>query len=126
MTARLPLRSAPRVSCLRNGVGRLLGGWYHPDFPAYGVEQVTGPLFDGLADQSRLLRLTVREGAAITLPAIEDLIADRLGQQAVAGASDTAMLEQARLMFTLAKELDCTYLARRIVEEGGDPSLIGL
>ena len=86
--------------------GRLLGGFYHPDFPAYAIEQVSGPLFDGRSDQQRLLRLQVREGNSIVLPAIEDLIADRLAQHSVASGSDDSRLLQARALLRLAKEVD--------------------
>lgn len=102
-----------------------LGGWYHPDFPAYAVEQVSGGYFDGRADKARCLKLMVRDGNAIVLPAIEDMIADRLGQHEVAGG-DMAMLEQAKALFTMAEGLDGIYLIRRIREEGGNPALLGL
>lgn len=100
-------------------------GWYHPEFPAYAVEQVSGGYFDGRADKARCLKLIVRDGNAIVLPAIEDMIADRLGQHEVAGG-DMAMLEQALALFRMAEGLDATYLERRIRDEGGNPALIGL
>jgi hypothetical protein len=104
--------------------GRLLRGFYHPGFPAYGVEQVSGPLFDGRADPERLLKLEVREGNSIVLPAIEDLIADRLAQHNVASKGDSSRLFQARALLRMAKEVDRHYLIRRIEEEGGDASLL--
>jgi hypothetical protein len=67
----------------------------------------------------------VRGNSSIVLPAVEDLIADRLGQHEVSQGDD-AMLEQAKALFTMAKDLDATYLKRRISEEGGNPGLIGL
>jgi len=103
----------------------LPGGWYHPDFPAYGVEQVSGGYFDGKADKERCLRLIVRDGSAIVLPAIEDLIADRLGQHEVS-QGDASMLEQAKALYTIAQGLDLTYLVRRIEDEGGNPAHLGL
>jgi hypothetical protein len=106
--------------------GFLLGGFYHPDYRAYGVQQVSGALFDGLADQTRLVRMIVREELALVLPAIEDMIADRLGQHAVAPASDDSRLRQAKMLFRLAAKPDIDYLRRRITEEGGDPALLGL
>lgn len=106
-------------------VGKLYGGYYHPGFPRYGVELVAGPLFDGRADPERLIRLTARDGS-IVVPSIEDLIADRLGQFAVASASDESRLNQARALLRMAKGIDRHYLTRRIVEEGGDPTLLGL
>lgn len=105
--------------------GHGLGGWYHPDFPSYAVEQVSGGYFDGKAERARCLRITVRDDASIVLPAIEDMIADRLGQHAVSGGDD-AMFEQAKALFTMAEGLDVTYLQRRIREEGGNPALLGL
>ena len=62
----------------------------------------------------------------VTLPAIEDLIADRLGQHAVASPTDTTRLEQAQALFSQADGSDEAYLVRRIIEDGGDPALLGL
>jgi len=107
-------------------VGHGLGGFYHPAYPAYGVEQVSGSLFDGRSDRARLIKLIVRDGSAIVLPSIEDLIADRLAQHAVASASDDSRLMQARELLRIAKEIDGFYLKRRIIEESGDPTLLGL
>ncbi len=101
------------------------GGWYHPAHPQFAVEQVSGGYFDGRADKARCLKLVVRENAAIVLPAIEDMIADRLGQHEVAGG-DPSMLEQARALYVLAEGLDIAYLYRRIVEESGNPAHLGL
>ncbi len=36
--------------------GKLRVGFYHPDHPNFGYQQVTGPLFDGLSDENRLVR----------------------------------------------------------------------
>ncbi len=102
-----------------------LGGWYHPDHPQFAVEQVSGGYFDGLGEKERCLKLSMREGAAIVLPAIEDIIADRLGQHEVAGG-DTSMFEQAKALYAMANGLDISYLFRRITEEGGNPALLGL
>lgn len=101
------------------------GGWYHPDHPQFGVEQVSGAYFDGRADKARCLKLIVSEDAAIVLPAIEDMIADRLGQHEVAGG-DRSMLHQARALYALAEGLDLAYLYRRIDEESGNPAHLGL
>lgn len=105
--------------------GHGLGGWYHPDFPVYGVEQVSGGYFDGRGDRTRCIRLVARDGNAIVLPAIEDMIADRLGQHEVSGG-DSSMLEQAKALYTMAQDLDAKYLIRRIREEGGNPAQLGL
>lgn len=100
-------------------------GWYHLDHPQFAVEQVSGGYFDGRADRARCLKLIVRDGAALVLPAVEDMIADRLGQHEVAGG-DMSMLEQAKALFALADGLDLDYLRRRIVEETGNPEHLGL
>ena len=105
--------------------GHRLGGFYHPDCPAYGFQQVSGPLFDGRADAGRLLRVEVTPKSAVVLPSIEDMIADRLGQHAAAPASDDSRLLQARALFGVAENPDIEYLSRRIREEGGDPTLLG-
>lgn len=101
------------------------GGWYHPAHTQFAVEQVSGGYFDGRAEKARCLKLTVHGDAAIVLPAIEDMIADRLGQYEVAGG-DMSMLEQARALYALADGLDIAYLYRRIVEESGNPLNLGL
>lgn len=106
--------------------GHLLVGFYHPDHPGYGFQQVTGPLFDGRSDRGRLVRFAVTADSAVVLPAVEDLIADRLGQHAVASKTDDSRLRQARELFNLADDLDRAYLLRRIRDEGGDPALLGL
>jgi hypothetical protein len=108
--------------------GHLLVGFYHPDHPQYGFQQVSGALFDGLSEPGRLVRVIVKttEESAIVLPAIEDMIADRLGQHAVAPLSDDSRLRQARALLKLAEKPDIDYLIRRIWDEGGDPALLGL
>lgn len=107
-------------------VGRLRGGFYHPDHPEYGVELVSGPPFNGRMDRSRLLRPVFRNNHSIALPSCEDLIADRLGQHAVASPSDDSRLRQARLLLTMAQSIDMHYLECRVAEEGGDFSLLDL
>ena len=105
--------------------GKLRFGFYHPDHPSFGYQQVAGPLFDGRSDHDRLVRVTVTEaGDAVVLPAIEDLIADRLGQHSVASPTDHSRLLQAKALFKLAETLDKPYLLKRISEEGGDPALL--
>ena len=71
------------------------------------------------------MKFNVRDGSQVVLPPIEDMIADRLGQYEVSGY-DTAMLEQAKALFTIAQGLDTKYLIRRIVEESGNPAHLGL
>jgi hypothetical protein len=104
--------------------GHLLVGYYHPDHPAYGFQQVSGDLFDGLAERHRLVHILVTPQSEITLPAIEDLIADRLGQHAVASPTDDSRLRQARSLFLLGQDIDLAYLRRRVTEESGDPALL--
>ena len=48
--------------------GRLLIGFYHPDHPEYGFQQVRGSLFDGRSDRNRLVRFTVTADSAVVLP----------------------------------------------------------
>ena len=55
---------------------------------------------------------------------IEDLIADRLGQHAVASPTDDSRLRQARSLFLLGQDIDLAYLRRQVTEEGGDPALL--
>ncbi len=108
------------------GRGHLAGGFYHEFYPGYTVEQVSGPLFDGRSDGKRLIRLNVRDGSSIVIPPIEDLIADRLAQHSVASKADDSRLLQAQALFKMAEGIDRHYLKKRIVEEGGDPALVGL
>lgn len=110
-----------------NRAGKLMIGFYHPQHPEFGYQQVTGPLFDGRSDASKLIRVTLtEEGDAVMLPSIEDLIADRLAQHSVASPTDPSRLRQAEALFSLAETIDMPYLLRRIADEGGDPALIGL
>ena len=102
-----------------------LVAWYHPDFQRFAVEQVSGGYFDGKADRTKCLKLAINGDSAIVLPAVEDLIADRLAQYAVS-AGDDAMLEQAKALFALSNGLDLDYLKRRVLEEGGNVGLLGL
>lgn len=116
------LRSANFVRDER--IGRFRLGWVHPAHAGYGVESVSGDYFDGRGDRSRAVRVTLEPGKSLVLPAPEDLIADRLGQHAVASASDPSRLEQARALAALAVALDREYLRRRIIEDGGDPAAL--
>jgi hypothetical protein len=104
--------------------GFLKVGYYHPDHPGFGFQQVSGRLFDGKAEPGRLVRMIVTPPSAVMLPSMEDMIADRMGQYAVASPTDDSRLRQARMLFKLAKTLDTAYLRRRILDEGGDPSLL--
>jgi len=109
-----------------NRKGKLIIGYYHPDHPRYGFQCVSGALFDGKADRKRLFALKLRNDLTIKLPSIEDMIADRLAQYAVASPTDDSRLRQAKMLFSVAPTVDKEYVRRRIEEEGGDPSLLGL
>jgi hypothetical protein len=91
------------------------GGFYHPAL-LIGVEFVSGAYFDGYGDRARI-RLLDLESGAIPVAAVEDLIADRMGQWEAANRRAPEMLRQAQLLMALAGELDDTYLDRRIREE---------
>lgn len=105
--------------------GHGLLGWYHPEHPSYVVEQVSGGYFDGQGDLARCVRIAVRDGSEVVLPAVEDMIADRLGQHEIS-RGDNSMLEQAKGLFTISKGLDLTYLKTRVAQEGGNVGLLGL
>lgn len=104
--------------------GRLFGGFYHPRFPRYGVEAVSGQLFDGKAARDRLIRVAIQPGHEVVIPSFEDMIADRLGQHAIASPTDDSRLQQALLIYRLAESIDSDYLKRRVAEEGGDVNLL--
>ena len=108
------------------GTGKFLGGFFHPYALTLSVELVSGSLFDGKSDSAKLLAFRVIEDADVLFPPIEDMIADRLGQFASSKNKDVTMLHQATLLMKLASDYDRDYLIRRIVEETGDPAVIGL
>lgn len=80
------------------------------------VELVSGPLFNGMSDRSRLVLYRMK-GGAVLVPPIEDMIADRMGQNASAPRGVPAMRDQAIKLYRLAEDLDTVYLDRRIREE---------
>jgi hypothetical protein len=84
---------------------------------------VTGPAFDGRSDRERAIRVEFKPDSALILPAVEDLIADRLAQYE-ANRRDPSRLNQGELLFQVAETIDMDYLKRRILEEGGDLSLL--
>ena len=106
-----------------NRQGHLKIGWYHPDLPSYGFQAVSGPLFDGNSDPFKL-RSARFGGNPVVFASPEDLIADRMGQQAVASPTDDSRLMQARLIYRLVPDLDEQYMTRRIEQEGGNPDLL--
>jgi hypothetical protein len=108
------------------GPGKFLGSYFHPEVEHLGFEFVSGALFDGKSDWDKVVAVPVTDETEVVFPAVEDLIADRLGQYAGSKNRARDMLDQARLMLSLASECDRVYLRRRIIEETGDPAEIGL
>jgi hypothetical protein len=101
------------------------GGFYYPG-SSIGVEFVSGLLFDGRTDRNRLELALIDSVTKILFPPVEDLIADRLAQYEANPAGSGDMLEQARLLRSLAQDVDPVYLRKRVGEECLDPSLIDL
>lgn len=103
--------------------GHLLHGFYHKELLT-GIELVSGSLFDGKTDSTRMEIVAVdrAEDAVVSFPPIEDLIADRMGQYE-ADTGRPEMLEQARILYQLAENIDLEYLEKRLKEELVDYSL---
>jgi hypothetical protein len=99
-----------------NRQGYLQRGYYHPHL-AIGVEIVSGQLFDGHADKTKLTLVDLGDGSRVSIVAVEDIIADRMGQFASTAQGVSEMLDQAVKLFLLAGEIDETYIERRIKEE---------
>ncbi|MES2021446.1 MAG: hypothetical protein V4460_09095 [Pseudomonadota bacterium] len=100
------------------GKGMATRGWIHQDFKL-GFEVVSSTLLDGMADRERLVLIDLGEDGIAAILSIEDTIADRMGQFHSGSAPE--MLQQARVLASLHKDVDVTYLDRRIREEtGGD------
>lgn len=97
-----------------SGIGKLLRGWIHPRL-GLGFEVVGSDLLEGHADRERVKIFEVKEGNQFSVIAVEDLIADRMGQFASGTAPE--MLQQAKTLFALSKDLDCHYMEQRIREE---------
>jgi hypothetical protein len=89
----------------------------HPDLKL-GFEVVGSTLLDGAAERDRVLLIDASEGARFAVIAVEDLIADRMGQYASSSADD--MLGQARTLFSLYRTCDLDYLDHRIRGEAAD------
>jgi hypothetical protein len=71
---------------------------------------------DGNVDADHVLLVEdVGDGASFAIIAVEDLIADRMGQYASGTASDR--LDQAQILFALHPAVDRDYLDRRIRQE---------
>ncbi|MDR6787815.1 hypothetical protein J2Y58_001167 [Sphingomonas sp. BE138] len=93
------------------GTGHVPNGWLHPEL-LLGFEVVASTLLDGAADPNRLLLLDMGDDGRVSIIAVEDVIADRMGQYASGSAPD--MLEQARALFALHRDADVQYLDARI------------
>ncbi len=102
-----------------SGAGVLIKGLVHPDY-ALGIEIVSNDLMDGRADQSKVFKFELENGAIWVTP-VEDLVADRLAQAFSSPRPLKDMLDQAVNIYRLAESVDESYLDRRIKEEtGGD------
>jgi hypothetical protein len=97
-----------------SGAGQSLRGWVHPELQL-GFEVVSGSLLDGRAERERVRLIDFGGDGAVAVIAVEDMIADRMGQFASGTAPD--MLAQARTLFALHPDADPGYLERRIREE---------
>lgn len=100
-----------------SGPGRLLKGWIHPDL-GLGFEVVARTPMDGAPDAARF-RLIQPDGehARFRIIAVEDLIADRMGQFGSGGGGSDEMREQARILLGLYSDADRDYLEKRIRHE---------
>ena len=104
-----------------SGAGMATRGWIHPQLKL-GFEVVSSTLLDGQADRERVMLLQIGDAGRAAFIAIEDIIADRMGQYASGSAAE--MLEQARALFELYPDADLDYMERRIrYETGGDYGL---
>jgi hypothetical protein len=88
-----------------------------------GAQVVSGDLFDGKSDVSKVRLVSLKEGSAVVaFPPVEDMIADRMGQFCAPNQRDWEMLGQAQRLYEIATyslepKLDEAYLERRIREE---------
>lgn len=98
-----------------SGPGKSTRGWIHPELQL-GFEIVADLPMDGNVDREHILLVEdVGDGLSFAIIAVEDLIADRMGQYASGTARDR--LDQARLLLRLNPDADKVYLDRRIREE---------
>ena len=108
------------------GFGAFARGFQHQEF-GFGVEVVGRQLMEGHADQDRVLIIDLEGGGNVSFIALEDLIADRMGQYNAPPNMRDDMLQQAAELLKLAETVDKAYLDRRISDEtGGDFSLLFL
>jgi hypothetical protein len=94
-----------------SGPGMATRGWIHPELKL-GFEVVSSTLLDGMADRERVRLIDGGNGAMISVIALEDIIADRMGQYA--SGSAPAMRAQAKELFDLYPYADLDYMEHRI------------
>jgi hypothetical protein len=100
------------------GSGVATRGWIHPDLQL-GFEVVSATLLDGQADRDRIRPIRIGDSGTIHVIAVEDMIADRMGQYASGTARE--MLQQACMLARLSESLDLHYMESRIrYETAGD------
>ena len=97
-----------------SGAGKATRGWVHPDL-ALGFEVVSSTLLDGKAERDRVRLIDLAPDGEIAVLAVEDMIADRMGQYSSGTARE--MLEQARSLFKLHADADLNYMEKRIRQE---------
>lgn len=98
-----------------SGRGKATRGWIHPEL-ALGFEIVASVPFDGALDREHILLIEgLGPACGFAIIAVEDVIADRMGQFASGSAPE--MLVQARALLALHPDADMAYLERRIREE---------
>jgi hypothetical protein len=104
-----------------SGPGKLTRGWIHPDL-GLGFEIVGRAPMDGNVDVAHILLVdAVAADGSIAILAVEDMIADRMGQYGSHSGGSAEMREQARELFRLHPDVDLPYLERRIrYETAGD------
>lgn len=97
------------------GAGSVLRHWVHPGL-GLGFEVVGSAPMDGTVDASRVRLVEPVHGEGrLRVVAIEDMIADRMGQFGSGTAPD--MIDQARKLLALYPNIDRAYLDKRIREE---------
>lgn len=96
------------------GPGHTFTGMVHPKL-GFGFELVSSVLLGGAAERERVRLFELGQDGRIAVIAVEDMIADRMGQFASGSAPE--MFGQAHILFTLSADLDLDYLDRRIREE---------
>jgi hypothetical protein len=101
-----------------SGRGVVTRGWIHPELKL-GFEVVTSTLLDGKAERDRVRLISVDDNSLFAVIALEDIIADRMGQFASGSARD--MLDQAKTLYDLYPDADLGYMNARIrYETGGE------